>query len=294
MQAAGINLNIQQNLGLASHKITRFVYSLLRLIRNTDDYLAFRTILGIRTGVGISTCVNIANKVLSNSLNFKDQFGNNRTANLFSHREIGALDGVSTIINGVNGWSLSDLLSQRINDITNVLSLHMSPIESHDWINWANNLPTDMTLEELYNFLGARDEKDAREILFNIYTRLNLTLPPDLDPADRVRIMSLHSSKGLSAKVVFIPGLEDELLPGQYRSPYPAQIQEAARLLYVGITRARADCIISYSQNRKMNGRMITHTPSRFALNLGINFQQRRNGLTTNEINIILNNCRYL
>jgi superfamily I DNA/RNA helicase len=49
--------------------------------------------------------------------------------------------------------------------------------------------------------------------------------------APRVRIVSMHGAKGLSARVVFIPGLEDELFPGPWRQPYPGLVLEAARLL---------------------------------------------------------------
>ena len=57
---------------------------------------------------------------------------------------------------------------------------------------------------------------------------------------DRVRVMSMHRAKGLSARVVFIPGLENGLIPNRRQLAYPAQIMEATRLLCVSITRARA------------------------------------------------------
>ncbi|MEI6153214.1 MAG: 3'-5' exonuclease [Deltaproteobacteria bacterium] len=151
-----------------------------------------------------------------------------------------------------------------------------------------------MTLEELETILGSRSEKDARQVLFDIFSRLNQPVPVGLDPSGRVRVMTLHSSKGLGAKVVFIPGLEEQLLPGPYRAPFPGQVQEAARLLYVGITRARANCVISLANRRFVNGRIFVHQPSRFAANFGIAFNARMNGLTPVEINNILVNCANL
>jgi len=294
MQSAAINLNVQKNLGLANHNITRFVFSFLRALKNGDDYLSFRTLLGLQSGVGISTCVSIANKIITNNLNFKHQFMANRSTNLFSARENKALDNVVSIMNSISTWDLKDTLSQRNGDIASIISTYLSQNESQIWLNWANNLPQDMTLNELEEFLGARSENEAREVLFEIYSRVNQPLPQDLDPKGRVRVMTLHSSKGLSANIVFLPGLEEQLLPGQYRAPYPAQIQEAARLLYVGITRARADCIVSFAQKRKINGVNVNHNASRFALNLGINFKQRNSGLNGSEIKSIINNCNNL
>lgn len=294
MEAVGVMIDIQQKLGLSSNKTIRFVYSMLRLLRNPDDYLAYRTLLGLRNGVGIGSCVSIAKKTLDNSLNFKSQFGAGQTSAIFTSREMSAINGVINIINSIAGWDIEDAIGIRAGDIGNILSTNLSQKEADAWTKWVSGLPANMTLEELENILGSRSEKEARQTLVEIYSRLNEPMPQELDPKNRVKIMTLHSSKGLSAKVVFIPGLEEQLIPGPWRAPYPGQIQEAARLLYVGITRARADCIISFSNQRFMNGQTVAHHPSRFASHLGVAFQQRNQGLTSVEINEILYNCANL
>lgn len=294
LENAGVLLDIQQKLRLSSDKTIRFVYSMLRLLRNPDDYLAYRTLLSLRNGVGVGTCVTISNKVLANSLNFKAQFGTGQTAAIFTAREADAINGVIDIINSMAGWNVEEILGERAGDIENILNTHRSQAEAKTWIQWTSGLPADMTLKELESILGARSEKEARQTLMEVYGRINQPMPQELDPANRVRVMTLHSSKGLSAKVVFIPGLEEQLIPGPRRAPYPGQIQEAARLLYVGITRARADCIISYARQRFINGKKIVHHPSRFAVNLGVVFQQRNQGLSPVETASILNNCNNL
>ncbi|MBU1565139.1 MAG: ATP-dependent helicase [Proteobacteria bacterium] len=294
MQNIGVMLDVQQKLGLSNDKTIRFVYSMLRILRNADDYLAYRTILGLRNGVGVGTCVSISDKVLVNSLNYKTQFGAGITAAIFSARETNAINGVVNIINSMAGWDIEDLLGQRVGDIGAILNNHRSQAEANLWLNWANNLPADMSLKELEKILGARSEKEARQTMVEIYTRLNIPLPEGLDPSNRVRVMTLHSSKGLSSKVVFIPGLEEQLIPGQRRSPYPGQVQEAARLLYVGITRARADCIVSFAHRRFINGSIVAQQPSRFAAHLGVVFQPRNQGLSPVEVTNIINNCSNL
>ncbi|HIE47441.1 TPA: ATP-dependent helicase [Candidatus Bipolaricaulota bacterium] len=81
--------------------------------------------------------------------------------------------------------------------------------------------------------------------------------------------MTMHGAKGLSGQIVFIPGLEEEILPGPWRQPYPGLVLEAARLLYVSITRARAACILSHARTRIVNGRFSRQTASRFCPHLG-------------------------
>jgi DNA helicase II / ATP-dependent DNA helicase PcrA len=68
-------------------------------------------------------------------------------------------------------------------------------------------------------------------------------IPPDVT---EVRIMSLHKSKGLSSPVVVIAGCIEGLLPAEPEAGTPLaqrrkKIEEERRLLYVGITRVKAD-----------------------------------------------------
>jgi len=109
-------------------------------------------------------------------------------------------------------------------------------------------------------------------------------VPEEAVLPERVRLMTMHGAKGLSASVVFIPALEDTILPGTKRVPYPGLVLEAARLLYVSITRARAVCIMSNAYRRFFNGKNIAQAPSRFTASLGGAFQQRGSGLQAAEI----------
>lgn len=91
--------------------------------------------------------------------------------------------------------------------------------------------------------------------------------------SEKVQIMTLHASKGLEFKVVFLPGLEDGLLPfmgpdfltGRLKSGGPGMnLAEERRLLYVGITRAQDAVFLSLSARRGFMGRELRLKPSRF------------------------------
>lgn len=88
--------------------------------------------------------------------------------------------------------------------------------------------------------------------------------------------------------MVFIPGLEEAIFPGPRRQPYPGLVLEAARLLYVSITRARAACILTYAQRRTSQGNFIQTVPSRFSAHVDGAFAQRQPGLTQQEAQAIL------
>lgn len=71
--------------------------------------------------------------------------------------------------------------------------------------------------------------------------------------ADRIKIMTLHASKGLEFKCVFIVGLEEGILP-LYRAKTPQEVEEERRLLYVGMTRAQKRLFLSHALKRNWLG----------------------------------------
>ncbi|MDR3124289.1 MAG: UvrD-helicase domain-containing protein [Endomicrobium sp.] len=71
--------------------------------------------------------------------------------------------------------------------------------------------------------------------------------------ADRIALLTLHSSKGLEFKCVFIIGMENGIIPF-YRAQKLCDIEEERRLLYVGMTRAEQRLFLTRSIKRKWLG----------------------------------------
>ncbi|WP_045768165.1 UvrD-helicase domain-containing protein [Xanthomonas albilineans] len=83
------------------------------------------------------------------------------------------------------------------------------------------------------------------------------------DGGNQVRMMTMHASKGLEFRYVFIVGCEDGVLPHEV-SLEEGNLQEERRLLYVGITRAKEQLWMSYSMLTRKFGEHIRLKPSRF------------------------------
>jgi DNA helicase-2/ATP-dependent DNA helicase PcrA len=80
--------------------------------------------------------------------------------------------------------------------------------------------------------------------------------------ADGVTLASIHASKGLEWRSVFVIGCSDGLLPLQHADG-PESIEEERRLLYVAITRAEQELGLTWARARQPGGRP-TRSMSRF------------------------------
>jgi superfamily I DNA/RNA helicase len=69
----------------------------------------------------------------------------------------------------------------------------------------------------------------------------------------RVNLLTLHSTKGLEFSRVYVVGVEDAQLPGgsPTTGPKPAEIEEARRLLYVGMTRTKDRLVLTRAATRR-------------------------------------------
>jgi DNA helicase II / ATP-dependent DNA helicase PcrA len=79
-----------------------------------------------------------------------------------------------------------------------------------------------------------------------------------------VKLMSLHSAKGLEFDIVFMVGMEEGLLPHTRSMFNEEELEEERRLCYVGVTRARKQLVFSYARNRYQFGHQQQNLPSRF------------------------------
>ncbi len=115
-----------------------------------------------------------------------------------------------------------------------------------------------------------------------------VNLRQDLDlvraQAEQVQIMTLHAAKGLEFRAVFLPALEEGILPfpgaeallhGTGQFP-PDVLAEERRLLYVGLTRAQDAVFASHAAQRRLYGSVLKLPPSRFLSDLPDLFRHTR------------------
>jgi len=86
----------------------------------------------------------------------------------------------------------------------------------------------------------------------------------DKDELDAVTLMTIHSSKGLEFREVFVVGMEEDLFPSQMMMQSREDLEEERRLFYVASTRAMEKLYLSYAITRYRFGRLLNCEPSRF------------------------------
>ncbi len=109
-------------------------------------------------------------------------------------------------------------------------------------------------------------ERTKRPSLATWLQRLMLDSRDEEDPAadDGVALMTLHAAKGLEFPVVFLVGVEEDLLPCAGIQGEARDLDEERRLAYVGITRAREVLYLTRATQRVKRGKVLARTPSRF------------------------------
>lgn len=81
---------------------------------------------------------------------------------------------------------------------------------------------------------------------------------------DAIKLMTVHSSKGLEFPIVFVCGLEDYVFPLGNAMMEPKLLEEERRLMYVAVTRAKDILFLSHAHSRMTRGQTKNNPPSRF------------------------------
>ncbi len=143
----------------------------------------------------------------------------------------GTLEMIKSWSENFNRWRQMDDVIEMLNEIVKTLQIHSEP-EIQTILAWCDH-EGNLTLHKLIDRLdkGIVFEEPA-------------PVATAEDGITRIIIMTMHGAKGLDADVVFVPALEDELMPNQWYEP------EQRRLLYVSMTRAKRRLFLSWAWSR--------------------------------------------
>lgn len=256
------------------------ILSYFRVILNTNDSLSLKRIINIPTrGIGKTTVEKIDEMELQSYASLptgqskhmswwdclvKASFDATLTSAATAKKLLKFVQMMDELKNDLTGMKLSEfyhLLLDRIK-LIEVLKEENTD-ESFDRI--ANLKELNTLLVEFENNEPTRSALELLEIFLQ-----QVSLATDIDKLDVnsgcVKLMTLHSSKGLEFSVVFLVGLEEGLFPSikVWEQPNEEEIEEERRLFYVGMTRAKERLFLLNAQERRIWGNITFPDPSRF------------------------------
>ena len=119
---------------------------------------------------------------------------------------------------------------------------------------------------ELVNAAGSFHESSGGGTLAQFLEQVALVSDPDTirDDEGTIRLMTIHTAKGLEFPVVVVAGCEDEILPHINSHDEAATLEEERRLFYVALTRAQKRVYLLHAARRRRFGSWQDSLPSRF------------------------------
>ena len=238
------------------------VMAYLVAIANPADSLALRRILNTpRRGIGPATetaLVSYADKhgiTLREALRHCEELG-------LGPKVTGAMVSLAKALDDAEAVALKEAPVRTIETIlqsTGYLTLLQASRDPQDEARAEN-------VQELIAVTREFGKNNPDGTLVDFLTEVSLVAAADdLDDASgTVSLMTLHTAKGLEFDVVFLTGLEEDLLPHRMSALDPGGLQEERRLLYVGITRAKKRLHLSLAMTRSTFGDTAIANPSRF------------------------------
>jgi ATP-dependent DNA helicase Rep len=272
----------------------RDLCSYLRLLANDDDDPAYiRAITTPKRGVGNATLTALGNYAGERQLSlFAAAFETGLETRLPA-RQLESLKEFGNFVNRL-GWRAKkepagELLDELIKAIQYQAYIHDANDEKTATTKWKN-------VVDFIDWLKKRAEEDGKNLIelaqqIALLSRLDQN---DSD-ADAVRLSTLHAAKGLEFGHVFLVGVEEGLLPHEFKDPDAtesetqtkldeARIEEERRLMYVGITRAQRSLHVTWCKQRKRAREMEDRQPSRFIREMRLEGMTDGGGTTPEKV----------
>jgi DNA helicase-2/ATP-dependent DNA helicase PcrA len=132
---------------------------------------------------------------------------------------------------------------------------------------------------ELVSLTISYDGVPGIEVLTQFLEETSLQSDQDNDTKEKngVRLMTIHSSKGLEFDYVFVVGLEQDLFPHKNisnKKRTKEEEEEERRLFYVAVTRACKHLYLTYAELRTIFGQKQINAPSEFLEDVDDNIKE--------------------
>lgn len=267
MMQYSIPYTIVGGLRFYERKEIKDMLSYLRVILNPNDSVSLSRIINVpRRGIGNTTVERLNAYSAAKGISLFDAIQQCDDIKDISGAPLNAVNDFAAMLellaNSASSLSVSEL-TQMIIDQTG----YIKELEQE------RSLEAEGRIENIQEFLAVTAEfdrnvapKSSKSGLAEFLEQVALVSDIDfLETNDKmVTLMTLHSAKGLEFPIVFMVGMEENLLPHSRALNEPEQMEEERRLCYVGMTRAKEKLIFTRAEARVFYGDTKYNLPSNF------------------------------
>jgi DNA helicase-2/ATP-dependent DNA helicase PcrA len=234
------------------------ILSYIKVINGMADDIAMERILKTpKKGLGDTSIEKLLDYAKNNRISLLQACLEITGDNPFVESKIIGVKALSILthfMNSIRKWKISgsfgmkEFILQIIAAIEEIKYIEFLKEEDEDQIDArASNI------NELLNSMQGFESVDA---FLEHISLISSTDDAGMEAEDTVKMLTIHSAKGLEFPIVFLPGWEDGLFPSAKTVEESGEIgiEEERRLGYVAITRAREKLFISYTKMRMIYG----------------------------------------
>ncbi len=250
-------------------KEVKDIMAYLMLIKNHSDQMSLRRILNVpNRGIGMKTLEKFLEESEAHQTDLFSVLKNSpEIAGTRAEKIEGFVQIIETAKSYFEKYTLSEAITNLIEDLKyfeyidkcydQAKQASRRKDDIHFFIESAarftENFKESATLDKFMEKLMLQDSQDNQNEEEDDDVRKN-----------EVTLMTLHSSKGLEFKQVYMVGVEEEILPHKRTIINNEGDAEERRLCYVGVTRAQEKLIMTVCKQRKIYGNMLPRHRSRF------------------------------
>lgn len=233
------------------------------ILSPADELRLLRIINTPRRGIGdktIETCLNISSNSIYSLYDIISRANEYDELRKSAPRLLEFYTLIESLRESSKTLALDELYEEVLFRTSYLKQLEMNPsVENKSKIENIGELLTNIK-----TYMSESPDKSLEGFLdeVSLYTDLDNMQTEDVDNA--AVMMTMHSSKGLECKNVFMIGVEEGIFPGIKSLGDEEEMEEERRLCYVAITRARERLYISSAKQRMLFGKTNLNLPSRF------------------------------
>ena len=237
------------------------VLAYLRLIANPEDDAAFLRVVNLpRREIGAGSLEKFGLAAQVKHLPMLDASQRPEILSQLATRQARALAGFAELIRQLRARSTTLSAAQLLDEVLarSGYGQHLAQLSG----NPSQRQRRRANLAELGDWF--RSMQKGTDRCDDLTQQLALLGHTERDDAgNAVRLMTLHASKGLEFRCVFIVGVEEGTLPHESAID-EGHLDEERRLFYVGLTRAQEWLTLSYAARVRRWGEIMSLQPSRF------------------------------